>query len=781
MLMGALFMLLILVILVTTGAIETEKRYIVIKTKSKEAIYDGTTLKDTGWEITNGSLKKGHRVSLLYKGEQRNVGESENVIEVKIYDEAEADVTSDYNIRYEFGTLKVNPRALTISSTSANKLYDGFPLTSQYYDVKSSNGGVVEGQELRVVVTGSITEVGVAPNTVDTVMIYDRYGSDVTRNYQLTIREGILQVFSEDDEGGEDVDPIIPSTPVETEWNDPLFSGESNLLPSEGDKDRLLYSVFSEKDDTLYLKLISYGKYNGHGWEKAPKYSMLTEDGYSAMYLSSLALEQVGAKENRILLSSTEQPLAFPYYALNNGGWTNDATFDILMEYNCEISYLDFSGAVIGTRHPYSEYEAEYRKFVYSNYLEIDDETREYMDFIIKEQGFDKNDIEITDKVARYIMNAASYNSEYNKMLDYIVINDYGRPSASKSNVAVAFLSLHKEGVCKHYATAATLLFRALGIPARYTVGVMSEVSAGMWTDITAERAHAWVEVYLDGTGWIMVEVTGGENVSVEEEETDKMTVVLSPAPISKVYDGTELEVSNKLIGFEELEKLGYSYFAENEGSRIEPGISQSHINSVVIFDGYGNDITNKFDIKTVSGTVKVYVGALTFESESYVKEYDGRAEVREQLTDGALPEGYDYKIVPLFEADAGKQVCSFDVIITDSYGNDMTDYFHITKKYGIAEIIRLKLTVKAGDAEKQYDGTPLSFEEISIEFGELAAGHRIGRYSVEGSQTEPGRSENLITSIMILNEDGKDVTKNYIIELKVGKLTVSMKRPLAE
>ena len=37
MLMGALFMVLILVILIATGAIETEKRYIVFKTNGKEA------------------------------------------------------------------------------------------------------------------------------------------------------------------------------------------------------------------------------------------------------------------------------------------------------------------------------------------------------------------------------------------------------------------------------------------------------------------------------------------------------------------------------------------------------------------------------------------------------------------------------------------------------------------------------------------------------------------------------------------------------------------------
>ena len=36
-----------------------------------------------------------------------------------------------------------------------------------------------------------------------------------------------------------------------------------------------------------------------------------------------------------------------------------------------------------------------------------------------------------------------------------------------EADVVVAFLTKYKEGICQHYASAATLLFRELGIPAR--------------------------------------------------------------------------------------------------------------------------------------------------------------------------------------------------------------------------------------------------------------------------------------------------------------------------
>ena len=75
-----------------------------------------------------------------------------------------------------------------------------------------------------------------------------------------------------------------------------------------------------------------------------------------------------------------------------------------------------------------------------------------------------------------------------------------------------------RTGYCTHFATLATLLYREAGIPARYAEGYfISEELAGSVekeTDVTLSvpdsAAHAWVEVYLDGVGWVPVEVTPG-------------------------------------------------------------------------------------------------------------------------------------------------------------------------------------------------------------------------------------------------------------------------------
>jgi hypothetical protein len=72
------------------------------------------------------------------------------------------------------------------------------------------------------------------------------------------------------------------------------------------------------------------------------------------------------------------------------------------------------------------------------------------------------------------------------------------------------FLLDKKVGDCTYHATAATLLLRSAGVPARLSVGFLSS----LWAPKTSEAvvrnsgAHAWVEYYLDNAGWYPVDPT---------------------------------------------------------------------------------------------------------------------------------------------------------------------------------------------------------------------------------------------------------------------------------
>lgn len=761
---GILFLFAVTVVFILSGIFEIDRSTITISTKSVEALYDSSPLTNHEWKISRGKIKDGHTISVEFYGSQTNVGESPNSVEVTITDELGADVTNDYDISYDLGILKVNPRVLVIKSASDSKIYDGLVLENPNYEISSEHDGLVIGHSAIVNVTGSIIDIGEKPNTIESVFIYDRLGSDVTRNYNLFVREGTLKITSPYNSS------IIPP-----------FNSGSDLLPNENSENAVLYSIYSELDDNIYLKMSSYGNYNGKAWSEAPVYESLIYDKYSAIYFIGLLASGNQKNLNSVQIKSNYQPYALPYYTIPEKGTaeiqTNDVYFsgDITNVYS--VSYLSINSyypSVNDKYRPlYKSFESEYRNFVYENYLYIDDETREFMEGIIKQEKFRGNVHLLIEQVASYIQNAAEYKANYDKAME------------QESNVAIAFLSKYKAGLCKHYASAATLLFRALGIPARYTIGAVSELKAGEWTNVLAKQAHAWVEVYIDGTGWVYVEVTGGgtPSNSTHDENCDcdicnpnahPFKATLTPVTVRQKYDGTTLKASNLLKGFEEFEALGYSYAAVVEGERASAGISTSTITSITIYDKNNNDVTSLFKLTLNTGVVHVYLYALNFISPSDAFVYCTKSVPSARHTSGALAPNHTFVIESTVVADAGILPNSFSVKILDENKNDVTDIYYIRKTYGTLIIHPREITVKAGDAEKKYDGTPLTCHKFSLESGTLVDGHYLAMPSFIGVQTQVGRSDNIVSDVAVLNNYGIDVTHNYIIKYTIGNLTIT-------
>ena len=72
------------------------------------------------------------------------------------------------------------------------------------------------------------------------------------------------------------------------------------------------------------------------------------------------------------------------------------------------------------------------------------------------------------------------------------------------------FVAEGKRGYCQHFAGAMALMLRLLGIPARVAAGFTSgKHEDGGWT-VTDHNAHAWVEVWFPGYGWLPFDPTPG-------------------------------------------------------------------------------------------------------------------------------------------------------------------------------------------------------------------------------------------------------------------------------
>ena len=140
------------------------------------------------------------------------------------------------------------------------------------------------------------------------------------------------------------------------------------------------------------------------------------------------------------------------------------------------------------------------------------------------------------------------------------------------------FLTQNRKGYCAHFASAATLIFREMGIPARYVEGyafsfenvLASDIneqedpkdyysgysaigdSPVMDVEVTDAMAHAWVEIYVDGFGWKVVEVTPG---SAAETDEDNFWDAFAKA-VKNV--GTDGDNTSGILGDLELAKMAW-------------------------------------------------------------------------------------------------------------------------------------------------------------------------------------------------------------------------------
>jgi len=71
------------------------------------------------------------------------------------------------------------------------------------------------------------------------------------------------------------------------------------------------------------------------------------------------------------------------------------------------------------------------------------------------------------------------------------------------------FLLEKKAAHCEYFASAAVVLLRCLGVPARFVGGYYAHETHGATGYVVRQRdAHAWTEAWVDGSGWVTVEAT---------------------------------------------------------------------------------------------------------------------------------------------------------------------------------------------------------------------------------------------------------------------------------
>ena len=174
---------------------------------------------------------------------------------------------------------------------------------------------------------------------------------------------------------------------------------------------------------------------------------------------------------------------------------------------------------------------------------------------------------EIAEKIGEYVRNSAEYDL------------DPPRMDADAEDFAVWFLGAADKGYCVHFATAAAVLLRAEGIPARYVTGYAVKARAGEAVTVTGEHAHAWVEYYEPAVdAWIVLEATPADfHAAVEETEEPSWQAT---------YESTETPTEGETAGEATLPEKAEPTAAETlplpTGTKEEPARAKADLSWLV-------------------------------------------------------------------------------------------------------------------------------------------------------------------------------------------------------
>lgn len=319
--------------------------------------------------------------------------------------------------------------------------------------------------------------------------------------------------------------------------------GDFTNLQAFEPSDETALEVTMEKPESLWLRGYVGSVYNGHGWSESDSKSLYEyadifywlhrDNFYGQKQLADAAAvtgeasydQAFGIHVNNVGASSRNIYAPYELYmasgelmpadiigdtALVSTGFRGQRQYEYLSLPNIVKRYPDIMRELYGddaetklSTEAFLTVESNYAEYVYEQYTQLPEDTMRWIEQYLSDvlpAREEANYANVKQAIIQYLTEQTEYSTEPSQ--------------AGSGDFAYDFLFLDKEGYSVHYATAATLMFRACGIPARYVEGylitpqdVQGAADHSVF-QIDGTHAHAWVEVYQSGVGWIPVEVT---------------------------------------------------------------------------------------------------------------------------------------------------------------------------------------------------------------------------------------------------------------------------------
>lgn len=375
--------------------------------------------------------------------------------------------------------------------------------------------------------------------------------------------------------------PKIPS-PIQLPIQSVLGYNNRVNLQQVGDitfTGKTVFRVRSSSHEGDYLKGFVGSIYTGQSWDSLPanEYkkldSILNEykvQNFSSLFneiferpINTYDLTIQNVKRNSLRVYSpyglTSKPEELPNIDFINDGFlrSNNALFGI-SEYSMKATSLQIDSwkksdslmeTITSDQPSFTLAAKKYNDFVYSHYTQLPEKLKERLDQYRQEHNLN----------VQYYLSPNAFTSAviYQIHSENIYSLSPGMTPIDRDFVEYFLFENHK-GYCIHFASATVALLRSAGVPARYVEGYAVSPddfeSYDEWANIPDSRSHAWVEIYLNGIGWVPVEATpsarrgiidhdaaeleasSDSNIS-DNEVTDNQENIKEPPRTERPYD----------------------------------------------------------------------------------------------------------------------------------------------------------------------------------------------------------------------------------------------------
>ena len=726
------------------GTIKVEPAKLTVTTPSASKPYDGQALTAEG---KASGFVNGETATLKTTGGQTTVGTSENGYELVWDGNAKAE---NYTIEESLGTLEVTKSmaGIVVIPQGGTKVYDGTALESAGVNVI----GVPAGFTLSAKTKGSVTDAGYAAAEVDSYVITNAAGQDVTDQFgnvatgkaSLVVTKRPVTLVSGDASKVYD-GTALTENKVSVE-DGSLASGEEFGYDFFGFQTSVGSSknTFAAKPGNDSTKVENYDIAYRYGTLTVSAQSINPDDpipgAYAGVKVNAPSdavydahehkwIPVVAGKDGNALVEGRDYTVAYSTDDFTNVTGTIKVTITGIGDYTGSVT-REYQIAPASVK-----LASNTREFVYNGAYRSDDAvTVQGAEALFRSQVDDLKAVGRVMTVAEgKVPNTIAYTwKDGFKASNFAIEKSEGELSvAAKDIVSSADMTVSSPSDLVYDGREHKWAPEVKDGEKLLTEGIDYTVSYG-------------ADDFTNVAGVIKVTVTGQGNYAGSVERA----YLIAPAPLtvttpsaSGVYNGKPLTAAGTISGFVNGESAPF----ETTGSQTEVGTSDN----AYAIDWAAAGATAKQANYAVSEsigklTVTEFAGCVVATPGSYSGTYDGQAHGVDVTVSG-LPEGYSVKAARSNATaadatdEAGVTASVDELVIVNAQGEDVTGKLDIEKQTGAIKIAPAEYHVVTEGAFKVYDGTALTApgKIVGLVNGEEAS------LSVTGSQTDAGSSAN--------------------------------------